>query len=313
MDDILKTVKKKSKKLIPGSVKKSLKKATNQMKAPYRNLRAYILRKQIPLTSGSAWFVAHRGLSALAAENTVKAFKLAAEGGFSAIETDVRRTKDKKLVLMHDDTMKRMCGIDRPVGDLTLEELSQIVVTGGPSQKKSSSAAPECQLSLAEADADPDLRIPQLIDYLHICKESGMLPMIELKDKWNEDEPLPDDYLLDVIRQTANVMRDKPVIYVSFNLKSLLRMKKLLAKEHIDHADIYHLVKGINTKKLAWYKRNGIGLSFKGKVNKLPAIRKAKEAGVPLVVWVVDNPDDVRVYIREGIKWIASNGRVWEK
>lgn len=292
MADILKMIEKESKKLIPGPVKKGIAKTTDAVMAPVYYAQDFVYSKMNPLKPTSAKFVAHRGVSAMAPENTIKAFKLAAKGGFVSIETDVRRTKDNKLVLMHDDSLKRMCGVDRPVSDFTLDELSQIPVTAGKGGEE---------------------RIPLLTDYLHICKDSGMIPMIELKDNWNVEEPLPDDYLLDVIRQTADIMGKKQVIFVSFNLKSLLGMKRLLAEDPILHADLYHLVKSINGKKLSWYKKNGIGLSFKGKNNKPPVILKAKKAGVPLVVWVVDTPRDVRLYLRNGVEWIASNERVWEK
>ena len=295
MDDFMKRIQKESKKLIPAPLKETLKKTRQAVKAPVNDAYNFILNKTDPLTEKSAKFVAHRGVSALAPENTVKAFKLAARGGFCAIETDVRRTKDHKLVLMHDDSLKRMCGVDRPVSDFTLEELSRIPVTGGKGVK------------------DPDLYIPMLSEYLLICRDSGKVPMIELKDNWNVEEALPDDYLLDVVRQTADVMGERPVIYVSFNRNSLQRMKKIFSEENVKHADLYHLVKAIDEKKLPWYKKNGIGLSFKGKDNKPPVIRKAKKAGIPLVVWVVDDPKKVREYIKEGVKWIASNGYVWEK
>ncbi|HCG97806.1 MAG TPA: glycerophosphodiester phosphodiesterase, partial [Erysipelotrichaceae bacterium] len=39
------------------------------------------------------------------------AFKLAGEYGFDYIETDIQVTKDKKLVLFHDNTLKRMYGL----------------------------------------------------------------------------------------------------------------------------------------------------------------------------------------------------------
>jgi hypothetical protein len=51
------------------------------------------------------------------------AFFLALWEGANGIETDIRHTKDNRLVLFHDATMRRINGIDMPVEDLTLEEL----------------------------------------------------------------------------------------------------------------------------------------------------------------------------------------------
>ena len=57
-----------------------------------------------PITKNSAKFIAHRGLSAEAPENTIKAYELAGGAGFWGAETDVRMTKDKKFILQHDLT-----------------------------------------------------------------------------------------------------------------------------------------------------------------------------------------------------------------
>ncbi len=51
--------------------------------------------------------IAHRGLSALAPENTLAAFRLAAQKGISWIETDVRLSKDNVPMLFHDAELDR--------------------------------------------------------------------------------------------------------------------------------------------------------------------------------------------------------------
>ncbi len=73
---------------------------------------------------------AHRGLhSKDAAENSMTAFRLAAEGGYG-IELDVRLSKDKKLVVFHDDTLERVTGKSGRVDEYTAEELSKISLSG---------------------------------------------------------------------------------------------------------------------------------------------------------------------------------------
>lgn len=71
---------------------------------------------------------AHRGLfdnNSDAPENSLAAFKKAVDAGYG-IELDVQLSKDEKLVVFHDATLKRMCGIDGKVWDYTLEELQQM-------------------------------------------------------------------------------------------------------------------------------------------------------------------------------------------
>ena len=55
-------------------------------------------------------------------ENSVLAFKKAIDNNY-LIELDVCLTKDKKLVVFHDDNLKRVCGVNKKVKDLTYKEL----------------------------------------------------------------------------------------------------------------------------------------------------------------------------------------------
>ena len=54
--------------------------------------------------------IAHRGLSAIECENTNAAFIAAGNRSYFGIETDVHVTADKRFVIIHDDTMKRVSG-----------------------------------------------------------------------------------------------------------------------------------------------------------------------------------------------------------
>ena len=68
---------------------------------------------------------AHRGDCSGAPENTLAAFELAIENGADIIELDVRQTKDGEIVVMHDENLKRVCGVNKKVGKLTYEELQK--------------------------------------------------------------------------------------------------------------------------------------------------------------------------------------------
>ena len=325
---------KKLKRCMPERLKRRLRKMEDQVKYPFRHARALGLRKKISLTKRSANFVAHRGLSAAAPENTVEAFRLAAQSGFVCMETDIRRTKDHKLVLMHDENLLRMCGRDVLVRNLTYQELSMIPVTGGKQPGQAGGPGQDEQAGRAGQDeqagrvgqdeqagriGQPGQReenifhIPLLKDYLIICRDGGMVPMMELKDNWNLKEALADDYLADILDQVTEVMEARPVIFVSFNLRSLRALQRLVRRRGLVQVSFFHIMHEIDLAHLPWYKKHGIHISFQGKNNKLATIRKAKKAGVRLVVWVVDDPDQARLYIREKVDWIASNGKVWEE
>ena len=75
---------------------------------------------------------AHRGLydnEKGVPENSLAAFRAAMENGYGC-ELDVQFTKDKQLIVFHDNDYKRACGVDKPVWELTLEEAKELRLFG---------------------------------------------------------------------------------------------------------------------------------------------------------------------------------------
>ncbi|MEG7381253.1 glycerophosphodiester phosphodiesterase family protein [Bacillus subtilis] len=70
--------------------------------------------------------IAHRGASGYAPENTFAAFDLAAEMNADMIELDVQLTKDRQIVVIHDDRVDRTTNGSGFVKDFTLEELQKL-------------------------------------------------------------------------------------------------------------------------------------------------------------------------------------------
>ena len=66
--------------------------------------------------------VAHRGYSGKVPENTLDAYKAAYKCGAKFMELDLQLTKDKRPVLHHDKTLKRMAGVDIDVRNITVKE-----------------------------------------------------------------------------------------------------------------------------------------------------------------------------------------------
>ncbi len=69
---------------------------------------------------------AHRGASARAPENTLEAFRLAAEDGAGGLETDVHVTRDGHVVAIHDDSVDRTTDGSGLVRETTLAELQSL-------------------------------------------------------------------------------------------------------------------------------------------------------------------------------------------
>ena len=67
---------------------------------------------------------AHRGASALAPENTIAAFRMAAEQGAKWVELDVALSMDGKLIVIHDDSVERTSSGAGSLGALTAEQIA---------------------------------------------------------------------------------------------------------------------------------------------------------------------------------------------
>ena len=75
---------------------------------------------------------AHRGLHSRdksVPENSLEAFRLAAEAGYG-VELDVQLSKDGQVVVFHDDTLDRVCGVHGRVDAFSFEELQQMRLCG---------------------------------------------------------------------------------------------------------------------------------------------------------------------------------------
>jgi glycerophosphoryl diester phosphodiesterase len=71
-------------------------------------------------------FIAHRGSSALATENTLESINLAVKAQVQMIEIDIRETRDGKFVLSHDSTTERIFKVDLSIHQHTLKELQAL-------------------------------------------------------------------------------------------------------------------------------------------------------------------------------------------
>ena len=73
---------------------------------------------------------AHRGGTNSAPENTLPAFERAVELGFAHLETDVHLSADGVLMAFHDHDLRRTCGIDASIAELSSRELAEVLVDG---------------------------------------------------------------------------------------------------------------------------------------------------------------------------------------
>lgn len=70
--------------------------------------------------------VGHRGASAHAPENTLRAFELAARAGLDMVELDAHLSRDGEVMVIHDEDLRRTAGRPEAVADLTAAELARV-------------------------------------------------------------------------------------------------------------------------------------------------------------------------------------------
>ena len=149
---------------------------------------------------------AHRGASAYAPENTLKAFQMAADLKADGIELDVQKTKDGKLVVIHDETLDRVSRTSGWVKDITYERLKNINVN---------EKFPQFGKQY----------VPTLEEVYELLCPTDLLINVELKTGVIF-YPEIEDQVLEVTKQMG---MQKRVIYSSFNHYSIRKIKRLQA------------------------------------------------------------------------------------
>jgi len=140
--------------------------------------------------------IGHRGACYYRPENTLASFKHALKLKCPYVECDVRLTKDKKVILIHDKTLERTTNGKGLVKNFTLKELKKL-------------------------DAGNNEKIPTLQELINLIKDKAKL-VIELKKARN------------IVKETfkiikKNKIQDK-VLVVSFHSSYLRKIKKLNPK-----------------------------------------------------------------------------------
>lgn len=73
-------------------------------------------------------FVGHRGYAGSCPENTLAGFRAADEADLKMVELDIRLSRDRQLMVIHDDDLERVAGVPRRVCELTCAELQALDV-----------------------------------------------------------------------------------------------------------------------------------------------------------------------------------------
>lgn len=232
-------------------------------------------------TSQSVQLVAHRGFRAVAPENTAPAFEEAGKAGYYGAECDVYRTADGVWVIHHDPITYRMTGGFKMVEDKTYDELMQETVDNG-----------------SNIENYPSLKMCTLEEYLEICRDYSMVPVIELKSANNTE------YYSEIIDLLAGFPELEPV-FISFHYEALTAMRALT------DAPCWYLVQKITDedieKALAIGGDCGIDFNYAKEENTDEIIKKCVDSGLTTGAWTVDDPAAVDRLASLGVNYITTD------
>ena len=236
-------------------------------------------------------FIAHRGSSFLAPENTLAAFALGWQET-TTCECDIRLTRDGKWLVIHDESALRTAGVDLLIAEHTLAELQQLNAGAWKGARWQGEKLPSLEETIA---AMPE----------------GKRLLIEVK---SGGEALPEfTRILRASDKIANIAMQ------SFSLEICAAARDLLPE-----ISIHHLVAmNQDAQTLRWsstldetistataLRLNGIGTNDT-KLLSSAAVRAVHAAGLKLNIWTVDDPTAAQQLAEFGVNGLITNRPGW--
>ena len=207
---------------------------------------------------------AHRGDCVSAPENTLAAFESAIEKGADVIELDVRQTKDGEIVVMHDENVKRTCGVSAKVGEMTFDEIREL------------SAGATFKGKGKNKNLYQDEKVPTLREVIELVGDRAKLN-IELKPAKTDKKM--EQAVVDIIRE-YNYYDN--CIVASLTYRSIKKAKKADPKVKtiyvmaVAMGDFYDL-------------EYADGFSIKYRFINNEVIKNAHKAGKEVYAWTIDD------------------------
>ncbi|MFG2311090.1 glycerophosphodiester phosphodiesterase [Streptomyces sp. NPDC048566] len=113
--------------------------------------------------------VAHRGDPYRARENTIDSLRSALHRGADAVEIDVRPTRDRLPVLLHDDTLARLWGHDRPLRTLSSDEVKGLTGGGVPTLAEALGATGDSRVMVDLPGPVDERTVREVVDVVGAC------------------------------------------------------------------------------------------------------------------------------------------------
>jgi glycerophosphoryl diester phosphodiesterase len=231
--------------------------------------------------------IAHRGDSAHRPENTLASFESALSVGADLIELDVQRTRDGHVVVIHDGTLERTTDGRGKVFEKTLAEV-KAVSAGCPGRFESRYSSE---------------RIPTLPEALDLLKGRTRV-MIEIKKESVTAEDTDDGIEALAVADVRRAGIAKDVVLISFERRALLRCRARAPEIRRGH--LFYRVEPDDVVAGAREIESDLVMPEKGMLSETLRDR-ARDAGLKIATWVVDDPAELRDLARFDLYGVGSN------
>jgi glycerophosphoryl diester phosphodiesterase len=239
------------------------------------------------------WVIAHRGASGEAPENTLAAFRRAAEAGAQFIETDLQLSRDAQLVALHDDMLDRTTNSHGPVSAKKLEELRQLDAGSWFSGKGLSSDGSRG----APKESFAGQLIPTLDEILAFARERDIGLYLEMKTPAVSGAELA---LVAALRASGEIMRS---VVLSFDLSQLAKVRRyepLIVTGYLYDSPVPDVVR----KAVA----NGSRQLLPRADRVTPELLKEAHASdLKVVAWTVNEPEQAAALVAAGVDGIITD------
>ncbi len=233
------------------------------------------------------WLVGHRGAMGHAPENTMASYRLAQQMGAEFVECDVHLSKDKKVIVMHDEAVEGTTNGTGLIKNLSLDQIKRLDAGKWFSKKFRGEKVPTLEELLAWVKIQTSLRGFQM----------GLA--IEIKNEPVRYLELP-ERLVKAVTGAEMVQR---VILISFDHGALKRVKNLNKK--IATGILYDrpledpIQRAFDMKAEALFPRRNL-------ITK-EMVLKAHNKGLAVATWTVNDPLEMKKIHACGVDAIATN------
>ncbi|GIP41238.1 glycerophosphoryl diester phosphodiesterase [Paenibacillus sp. J31TS4] len=232
-------------------------------------------------------FVAHRGLSLHAPENTVASFELAGRSGFWGIECDTYCTTDGHWIVHHDRTVDRMTDGTGKTKDFAFDDIRKLNIVSG-----------------VDIEAYPGLRIPTLGEVLDICKKYGMHAFIEIEEYHH------DDNLKELVRLVDRHGMLGNSSFICFDSGSLHKVRAINRQVPLG----YLTDKAPSEADEALAERlKPAFLDYDYRSIAPEDVRKLAAKGIDVSIWTVNSREAAEPFIESGVGYITTDTLLMDK